>query len=264
MRRSIPLLLGLLLTTPAAAASGDCAGPSPDLHAATAGGCLAQMERLIARGEPLEARNETGDTALLLAAKRGRTEAALLLLGAGADPSRADRRQITPLAVAVYKGDERLVGALLAAGVTADQWREVCQGRRGLIDYAARQGQAGIIAKLLAAGLDANVRSAQDWTPLMRVAAHGSEVPPVRALATMELLLARGAQVDLANHQGRTALMLAAQRDRVEIVALLLAHGADPTRLDFQEENAMDLTQDGRVLDLLGHAAQERAPVIDF
>jgi ankyrin repeat protein len=51
-------------------------------------------------------------------------------------------------------------------------------------------------------------------------------------LEIAELLLEKGADVDGAGPDGRTALMMAAMFDRSEMVELLLSHGADVTRQD--------------------------------
>ncbi|WP_238257539.1 ankyrin repeat domain-containing protein, partial [Methylorubrum podarium] len=52
-----------------------------------------------------------------------------------------------------------------------------------------------------------------------------------------------GAQVDGAGDGTRTALMVAAMFDRTEIVALLLAHGADPARRDATGMSAADMAR---------------------
>jgi len=47
-----------------------------------------------------------------------------------------------------------------------------------------------------------------------------------------ELLLARGAQVNLGNNSGETPLIIAVQQRNLPIVRLLLASGADPKQAD--------------------------------
>ncbi len=46
-------------------------------------------------------------------------------------------------------------------------------------------------------------------------------------IALLELLLDRGANINIINEQGKTALMCAAEAQRTEAVKFLLAHGAD-------------------------------------
>jgi ankyrin repeat protein len=57
----------------------------------------------------------------------------------------------------------------------------------------------------------------------------------------VELLLAHDPQlVDLAGTRGRTALISAAANGHEEVVALLLAHGADPHKEDTAEVSAIE------------------------
>lgn len=181
-----------------------------------------------------------------------------------APPGAADLGGLAQLARAAYSGDETRVAALLGAGVSADTVMETCKGTKGPIVYAAQKGNAGIVAMLLESGLDVNARYAHAWTALMFVAGHGDDVPPAKGVEMAELLLDRGADANLTNDFGRTALMIAAQNNRVEIVSLLLARGADPRVMDIQDESAIDLTHDARVADELLRAMEAAAPGTDY
>ena len=71
---------------------------------------------LLDAGVEVNTRNFNGDTPLLLAAGRGRVEAARLLLARGADPALAERDGWTALALAELKGHEELVELLKSGG----------------------------------------------------------------------------------------------------------------------------------------------------
>jgi len=54
-------------------------------------------------------------------------------------------------------------------------------------------------------------------------------------------LIERGAAVDLVDDRGRSALMIAAQREHGEIAALLIERGANTGLTDHQGKTAMEL-----------------------
>ncbi len=190
-------------------------------------------------------------------------EDAALTLETAAPTEQAGSDELAQLTAAVYTGNESLVAALLDAGVKADALNQTCKGPKGPIVYAAQRGHAGIVAMLLDAGLDVNARYNHAWTALMFAAGHGDDISVAKGVEITELLLDRGAEIDLTNDLGRSALMIAAQRNHVEIVALLLKRGADPRLIDAQEYGAIDLTQDAQVADELLRAMGTMAPGSD-
>lgn len=207
------------------------------------------MERLLAEGAEIDYQNLAGSTALLRAVTLNRRRAVKLLLEAGADPGLANRRSVTPLTAAAFNGNDRLVKMLLAAGV--DPTVIDATGKAPLV-YAAAKGFADVAESLLDAGLAVDSRFGNELTALMWAAGHSNEVPVAEGLATVRLLLSRGAAVDLADNRGRTALMIAAERGHAEVVAELLAAGADPAARDLEGKSALDLAADDAVRRALG------------
>ena len=77
--------------------------------------------------------------------------------------------------------------------------------------------------------------------------------------ATVELLLSRGADINLAGKSGETALMLAAKNDRQTTVILLLKKGANVNAKTKQGNTARDIAKrHGHlfVSDMLADAAE--------
>jgi hypothetical protein len=89
--------------------------------------------------------------------------------------------------------------------------------------YSARAAQGGA----LSSSADRAARASLVPTPAsLQVAAGLGDVRQAAAL------LDRGAAVDARDEDGRTPLMLAVARGRLEVVRLLLARGADPNAVD--------------------------------
>lgn len=87
---------------------------------------------------------------------------------------------------------------------------------------ATARNKIPFVQKLLAAGVDPNVRDEINQTALFIAARDGyTEI--------VQILLAAGADPNLQNKYGRTPLMYAAGRVDIKIVRMLLDAGANPT-----------------------------------
>jgi ankyrin repeat protein len=114
------------------------------------------------------------------------------------------------------------IAAALILGLAA----AACGGKRGSLSplhVAARNGDAATITALVRAGADPNQldEHGTGWTPLMH-AVHKNQKAAVAAL------LAAGANADARTAHGTTALMMASGYGQLENVKALLAAGADP------------------------------------
>lgn len=181
------------------------------------------VQTLIDEGARLEHKNLAGDTALLLAAIGNRRGVVRLLIEAGADPKIGNKRRVTPLMAAAFNGNGSIGAILLKAG--ADPTPIDATGKTATI-YAAARGFSKVVALLLDAGADVNQRAGNGLTALMWAAGHSNDVPEKDALATLNLLLARGAALDLADNRGRTARMTAMAQGHAGIAARLAEAGA--------------------------------------
>lgn len=146
-------------------------------------------------------------------------EAVTALVHGGASPSAVGRAGRSLLELAVLKDKPKAFAALLAAG--ADVAHADDEGDT-VVHYAAQVDDFVFMNALLERKIDVNVVSAKTGnTPLMDAAltGHGSQ---------LHGLLQAGARVDVAEPNGDTALILAAQANQTEAVLDLLAAGADP------------------------------------
>jgi ankyrin repeat protein len=170
----------------------------------------AVTKELVQYKADVNARSKGGSTALMFAA-RGDTDSARTLLNAGADPN-----------------------------VKIPDW-----GGTAMI-IAATMGQADIVAALLDKGADPNYRDNNSFTALhsaVRDSDYGEDpAQRARAVATVKVLLAHGADANARLHQekptvralnelqfeGATPLALAAEVNNLDAIKELVAAGADP------------------------------------
>lgn len=92
---------------------------------------------------------------------------------------------------------------------------------------AAFEGNVDEVKKLAAAGKSINGESGEVFTPLMWAASEGHEIA---TLTLMEL----GANPNVRNSFGHSALMEAARGCHLDVVKLLVAHGADVNARDIK------------------------------
>lgn len=126
-------------------------------------GDIGVVSQHLREGASPSARGGPDDVpALQLAARRGATGIAALLLEFGADPNAADTAGVTALMVAAESGRADLVDVLLEAGANVNA-RSGEQGLTALI-HAVNAGAVECVRRCLAAGADVNARSANGWS----------------------------------------------------------------------------------------------------
>jgi ankyrin repeat protein len=199
---------------------------------------------LIAAGAKANAANRYGVTPLTLAATNGNAALVEALLEAGAQPNVTVGDGETILMTAARAGSVETIKALVARGAdvnAAEQW----QGQTALM-YAAVENHADAVKVLVELGANVNARSKRlefpdfvfktagmiyavqpvgSWTPLMFAARDGA-IDAVRALA------GSGADLNLLDPDGTTALTLAIINGHFDTAVALLEKGADPNLAD--------------------------------
>jgi len=173
----------------------------------------------------LDAPNESGQTAFLLAKYYGQEDMAKYLL------SLEPKLDVFNCCVAGRTSD--VIGEVdrdpyLLQAHSSDGWTP--------LHLAAFFGQADLANALLDRGADANARSTNGMknTPLHAAAAGGKT-------ELVELLLKRGADANARQDGGFTALHSAAQAGNRDMVAVLLAHGADVNARAANNQSPLDL-----------------------
>jgi ankyrin repeat protein len=167
----------------------------------------------------VNARDNQQHTPLWLAAWNGDLRMLSILLEAGADPSAAAADGTCPLHLAAASGSTVAVQLLLAAGALLGAQ---AQDRRTALDWALAAGQAGVVQQLLDAGGDTQLQSRSVHVQLLFACLLGQQQQ------ALELLKA-GATPHAVTQSGVSALELAVRSGAVNIVKALVTLGADTT-----------------------------------
>lgn len=172
----------------------------------------------------------------------------------GADPdARRAMLEQPAIVLAAENEHEDIVRALLQAGADPD----ACDfGKTTALIEAARSGLVGIVDALCAAGADvAIVDNKPGWTALHWAIWWSSDPsgdPRPGYPETIARLLDAGADPNQSGSDGLTPLMHAARLDRVDLVDMLLARGADPS----------GTTPDGKTAESIAEAKGARAALV--
>jgi ankyrin repeat protein len=191
------------------------------LHIAAENGNEAVVRLLLEQGsvDP-DSKNQDGGTPLLLAAGNGHTAVAQLLLPQNnVNPNSENNWGWTPLQLAANNGHKALVEQLLTNG-SVDPNSENSWGWTALT-RETRNGHEEMVKLLLLSRkeLNPNSETRYGWTPLSRAAAGGHE-------GLVRLLVEYGAKAELRNKDGRTPLHLAAENGHPTVAQQLLQSGA--------------------------------------
>jgi ankyrin repeat protein len=228
------------------------------LHQAVLSGDRGAVQRLIRSKADINAANRYGVTPLSLAAQRGHADLIDALLKAGASVKLAEAKLPegqTLLMHAARTGSVASLKALIAAGSSLNA-RETRTGTTAVV-WAATSNRGDAVRVLAEAGADLNVLSKVTsyphtqngvllsgleegysyvgqtvlprggWSAAMYAAREGA-VEAARALAES------GANLDLTDPEGTTALIVAIINGHYDVAAALVAKGANPNIADIK------------------------------
>ncbi|MFJ3766834.1 ankyrin repeat domain-containing protein [Streptomyces sp. NPDC090082] len=187
------------------------------LLAAAARGDTRAVRAALDAGARVDVRDGHRRTPLLRAALRDHVPAARALLDAGADPNARDDRSDSPWLVTGVTGSVAMMRALLTAG--PDLRLTNRYGGTALIPAAERGHVPYVRAVLRETAIDVDHVNRLGWTALLEAVILGSGARAHQEVVA--LLLAAGADPELPDPHGRTALHHAERHGLTGIAALL-------------------------------------------
>lgn len=213
---------------PLAWSAGD---PTIALVLAAALGHVETVAALLDVGVPIDMVDSRGKSACHAAIENGHEPVLALLIGRGANLAVQDSRGQSLFCRAVRQGDDRLSHMLIDAGAPLDlSPTTICEG-------AAKS--TTILAKMMARGIDVSKLCDRNKRTPLHVAAW-ERSPKIAEIIAM-LVNVAGCNVDALDNGNRTPLFCAAMHSHEEAMRSFIAHGADVDLVDKRGQTALSI-----------------------
>ena len=183
------------------------------LHYAEYGDLRLAQELLTRVGIDIEAYDKEGNTALIIAAEKGRVRFLEELIAHGADLNAQNYNGSTALICAIHNGYKRSAEVLIDAGADVNL---TTKHKETALMKAAEKGDMDILKSLVAAGADVNKQDKYGLTALMRAVQSGFK-------DMVLILVEAGADLELKDVTGKTALDWSNVFSRPECMRLLIS-----------------------------------------
>ncbi len=206
-----------------APSSSEIAGYS-GLHAAVAGGSVGGVELSLKQGADINARDPFGRTPLMVAVYRRDLAVAAALISSGANIDALEHQSYDAITIAAVQNDAEMLDLLVKGGGNT---RAITSPYAGTaLIAAAHLGNVEAVQALVAARAPLDHVNKLGMTALIEAIVLGDG--GARHQAVVAALIAAGADVNLANKQGRRPYALAVDRGFTAIAEILQKAGATP------------------------------------
>ncbi len=182
----------------------------------------AALAQRLDAGAEVDRRDRRGRTPLHVAAYFGNHAAMRALVAAGADPNALENDYYDIVTIAAVANDLATLKLALELGCKPTNVTSRYDGTA--LIAAAHLGHVEVVETLIAAGAPLDHVNNLNWTALIESIVLGDGGP--RHTATLRALVDAGANVDLADGNGRSPLELAVRSGYREMARILRAAGA--------------------------------------
>ena len=194
------------------------------LFRAAADGDVDAINRLVAEGAKLNARDGRKRTPLMVAAHQRQYDAARALIAAGANVDAFDADRYDVITIAAVADDPQMLRIAISGGANTTLVTSIYDGTA--LIAAAHLGHDEIVRTLINFDAPLDHINNLDWTALIEAIVLGDGGP--RHVATVRALVEAGADVNIADGRGVRPLSLARARSYSEMIEILEAAGAKP------------------------------------
>lgn len=192
------------------------------LHAAAARGWHGGVPELIVNGSDLNGRDGNGRTPLHVAAFMGAGQVMRALANGGADLDALDHQKYDIVTILAVKDDVANLELALSLGASAKNITSPWNGTA--LIAAAHLGHDGVVRALIRAGAPLDHINSLHWTAVIEAIVLGDGGP--RHQACLKALIEAGANLQIADREGKTPLTLAKSRGFSVMAAMLERAGA--------------------------------------
>jgi len=192
------------------------------LHDAAARGDVPEIEKLIGEGEKTNIQDARSRTPLHVAAFLRQYAAARALLRLGANPNALDAERYDVITIAAVNNDLDMLKIALDGSGNARAVTSPYDGTA--LIAAAHRGNVEIVRTLIAANAPLNHVNSLGWTALLEAVVLGNG--GTSHTAVVEALVKAGADVNLPDRHGTTALGHARTRGFSQMARILENAGA--------------------------------------
>lgn len=193
---------------------GSSANAMTPLLLATSKGQVDLVKLFLDKGANIEAKDIYGCTPLWISASNGHQGIVSLLLEKGADIKSEDHLGYNPIWISASNGHQQIVKMLLEKGA------QLGIGDYGSMPPVPAHNWQEVVGKLLRQAASLGIREVAHNRSLL----FSATLYKLSDIAN--LLIEMGADVDIKDAKGRSALSIAAENDRSSIIAVLLNWGA--------------------------------------